>query len=537
MQKELFKTLKYNNIQEILSMQILNINQDSFSGDGITNDKEVEEKVRKAFCDNVSIIDIGSQSTRPGSIKISQDLELKSILRTIRIIKKVQEKTPDKKMFISVDTFDAKIAEACIKSGADIINDISGGSFDKNMFEIISKNPEVYYVLSHIKGNFNAMHKKYEYLDIILELINYFEDKINYMLSIGIKKEQIILDVGFGFSKRSEENIEIIQNIKLITDQFDIPMLIGVSRKKFLQDLLNNNSENKSETKYSKENLNKKLAIDVNKELDIRTFLVEQIIIDKLENKKIIFRNHENKYLLGYLKLKLELDLVENISYGLTQNNIKELLDKDNGVTVLDLKLNKEITEQETFNKKENFLKAVKREVNYDMQKSPTIGVVYQNFFQKSVFKDKDLILGFKTVLKRDILKALQDNGINIENNFDDIILQHYKHYENESDYAIPPHQDQKGFVGVVAVLLVSGDSNFYTAKNREGIGERKIEANPGDIILMRGYDFTENIGVKLERPIHYIKKLEPSKERVSLGFRQYTKDKVEYEKLIDSYK
>lgn len=113
-----------------------------------------------------------------------------------------------------MDTFQSKVAELAIKSGADIVNDMSEGRFDPQMFETIARHPQIKYILTHSQGNFNTMHNKYQYNNLVGDVTNYFNENINKLVNLGFPKENIILNVGIGFSKKGEQNTILINNLK-----------------------------------------------------------------------------------------------------------------------------------------------------------------------------------------------------------------------------------------------------------------------------------------------------------------------------------
>ena len=212
-------------------MGILNITTDSFYDGGkfITKDK-IEKQIKKIEQEGAKIIDIGASSSRPGSIPVSEKTELDRLKPTIEIIKKI---TPNLK--ISIDTFRSKVARECIKNGADIINDISAGELDKNMFETIAE-LNVPYIMMHMKGDSLTMQKNPVYENIISEIIMFFEEKIHKLKSIGFNK--IIIDPGFGFGKTIEHNYEILKNLSEFK-KINLPILVGASRKSMIYNLLN----------------------------------------------------------------------------------------------------------------------------------------------------------------------------------------------------------------------------------------------------------------------------------------------------------
>ena len=212
-------------------MGILNITTDSFYDGGkfITKDK-IEKQIKKIEQEGAKIIDIGASSSRPGSIPVSEKTELDRLIPTIEIVKKI---TPNLK--ISIDTFRSKVARECVKNGADIINDISAGEFDKDMFGTIAE-LNVPYIMMHMKGDSLTMQNNPVYENIISEITSFFEEKVHKLKSMGFNK--IIIDPGLGFGKSIEHNYEILKNLSDF-NKLNLPILVGASRKSMIYTLLN----------------------------------------------------------------------------------------------------------------------------------------------------------------------------------------------------------------------------------------------------------------------------------------------------------
>lgn len=207
-------------------MGILNVTPDSFSDGGkYLNESDAFNQFLTLYKNGADIIDIGGESSRPGASDISSNVELQ---RTIPLIKKIIEKYPE--VIISIDTKKAVVAKEALMSGAKIVNDISGFSFDKDMINILKEYNPIY-ILMHMKGTPQDMQNAPFYLDPVKEIINYFEEKINVLKNNGITN--IIIDPGIGFGKRIIDNFEILNRL----DEFRVlgyPILIGLSRKRFL---------------------------------------------------------------------------------------------------------------------------------------------------------------------------------------------------------------------------------------------------------------------------------------------------------------
>ena len=224
----LFIRNKYVHIPTPAVMGILNITPDSFSDGGryLSADQALI-RARDLIGDGAHIIDVGGESTRPGAKQVGTDEEIDRILPIIETIKR------DFDVLVSVDTYKERVARAAItEAGADIVNDISAMRFSEGMAAAVAEF-QVPVILMHILGTPHDMQKDPYYADVIADLKRYFSERIEYALSMGVKKDNIIIDPGIGFGKRFEDNIDIIKNLRVFT-KFECPILIGVSRKSFL---------------------------------------------------------------------------------------------------------------------------------------------------------------------------------------------------------------------------------------------------------------------------------------------------------------
>ena len=211
-------------------MGILNVTPDSFYDGGVySNEKEVLKQVEKMILDGVDIIDIGGYSSKPGAKTITIKEEEKRVLPIIKLIYKTFKKT-----IISVDTFRSEIAEKSLNAGASIINDISGGDFDNNIYKIAERY-KAPYIMMHMKGNPSNMQINPTYKNINYEIIKNLSKKIDFAQKKGVC--DIIIDPGFGFGKTIEHNYQILNNLKLYK-VLHKPILIGVSRKSMIYKLL-----------------------------------------------------------------------------------------------------------------------------------------------------------------------------------------------------------------------------------------------------------------------------------------------------------
>ena len=222
---------KFIDLSRPVIMGILNLTSNSFyDGGKFQNNSKIKLQIKKMIKEGASIIDIGCVSTKPGVKLIPEKEEMKKIIKNLTFIRK---NFPD--IIISIDTFRSKVAEACINIGVNIINDISGGNLDKNMFDVIAKY-QIPYILTHMKGEPSSMQENPKYYNLIKEIINFFEYKINKLNQLGIN--DIIIDPGFGFGKTTKHNYQILNNLNLFK-VFKKPILIGISRKSMINQVLN----------------------------------------------------------------------------------------------------------------------------------------------------------------------------------------------------------------------------------------------------------------------------------------------------------
>jgi len=223
-----------------LIMGILNVTPDSFTDGGKFLDSNTAvNHAMDMIADGADIIDIGGESTRPFSDPVSEREELS---RVISVIKKLREKTDT---VISIDTTKSSVADNACNIGADIVNDISGLSFDRRMIDIIIKH-DCPIILMHILGNPKTMQENPSYDNLISDINNHLLDRANFALNKGVKKHNIILDPGIGFGKTIDDNFSIINSIDQLND-LGYPVLIGVSRKSFIGKALDVDEDNRIE--------------------------------------------------------------------------------------------------------------------------------------------------------------------------------------------------------------------------------------------------------------------------------------------------
>jgi dihydropteroate synthase len=227
-----FKTRKYDLETKTHIMGVLNVTTDSFSDGGrfLRHQDAIAQGMRMAK-QGADIIDVGGESTRPGSDPIPLEEELS---RVIPVISALSQQTD---VPISIDTYKSDMAKRALDAGAQMINDISALRFDPEMKKI-AKEYDVPIVLMHIKGTPKDMQQNPYYEDVIAEITGYLEGSIDTAQEAGIEKDKIIIDPGIGFGKRLEDNLNILKNLK----KFSIlgcPILIGCSRKSFIGKILN----------------------------------------------------------------------------------------------------------------------------------------------------------------------------------------------------------------------------------------------------------------------------------------------------------
>jgi dihydropteroate synthase len=217
-------------------MGVLNVTPDSFSDGGDFNTRESAlAQAENMVKSGVDIIDIGGQSTRPGAAEISLEEEIDRVIPVVQILR--QKADIFASVPISVDTTRAQVAQAAVEAGADIVNDISGATFDSEMLSTVAQ-LQVPIILMHIRGTPQTMQKLTDYGDLIGEIGGFLESRIAAAVAAGIDKSQIILDPGIGFAKTYSQNLEILRQLPKFGG-LDCPILVGVSRKSFIGQILN----------------------------------------------------------------------------------------------------------------------------------------------------------------------------------------------------------------------------------------------------------------------------------------------------------
>lgn len=227
---------KLMDLSEPQVMGILNITPDSFYSESRKNtEEEIAGRVNAILAEGGSIIDVGAYSSRPGADNISAEEEKDRLRGALQILRRTAPEA-----VVSVDTFRADVARMCVEEyGVQIINDISGGQLDPQMFETVAA-LGVPYVLMHMKGNPQTMQQEPHYDDLLTEMLQYFGSKVQRLHELGVK--DIILDPGFGFAKTMDHNYELMNRLKDLS-VLELPILVGVSRKSMIYKLLDGTPE------------------------------------------------------------------------------------------------------------------------------------------------------------------------------------------------------------------------------------------------------------------------------------------------------
>lgn len=215
-------------------MGILNVTPDSFSdgGEFDTIDAALAQ-AKKLVADGADIIDIGGQSTRPGAEQISLEEELNRVIPAIKALRE-EVSVP-----ISIDTTRASVAQAAVEAGADLVNDISGGTYDADMLPVVVE-LGVPIVLMHIRGTPKTMQQLTDYEDLVGEVYQFFEDRIDRAIQVGIDRSRLIIDPGIGFAKTYEQSLELLRRLSEFRS-LEVPILVGPSRKSFIGRILDRN--------------------------------------------------------------------------------------------------------------------------------------------------------------------------------------------------------------------------------------------------------------------------------------------------------
>lgn len=223
----------FNTIEKPLIMGILNVTPDSFSDGGrhYSLDKALEQ-CRKMLAEGADIIDIGGESTRPGSDPVSAEQQIDRVVPVIEAIRRQLSSS----ILISIDTTQSPVAEAALSAGADMINDISAGENDAMIFKLTAKR-RVPIILMHKQGTPKTMQDQPHYQDVVGEVLNYLMKRINQAIEQGVDRSTIAIDPGIGFGKRKQDNLDLLAHLDRFVET-GYPVLLGTSRKRFMGSIL-----------------------------------------------------------------------------------------------------------------------------------------------------------------------------------------------------------------------------------------------------------------------------------------------------------
>ena len=211
-------------------MGILNVTPDSFADGGRHfTIADALERAEEMIAEAVDIIDVGGESTKPGAERVTEAEELERVIPVITELAK-------KDVAISIDTTRANVAKEAIKLGAHYVNDVSGGLADPKMYSVIAEHPQVQYIIMHWRAHSKNMQELAQYKDVVKEVKEELEARIDSAIEAGVNPEQIIIDPGLGFSKMPDHNWELLKNLDRIA-LLGYPILVGASRKRFLGEL------------------------------------------------------------------------------------------------------------------------------------------------------------------------------------------------------------------------------------------------------------------------------------------------------------
>lgn len=208
-------------------MGVINVTPDSFSDGGLFVEPETALTQAANLIPNVDILDIGGESTRPGAEAVCLEEELKRVIPAIELIRQHYPQIP-----ISIDTTKAAVAAAAIAAGADIINDVSAGRFDLEMFPLAAKH-QVPIILMHMQGEPRIMQSNPQYADVVAEVHQFLATGTEMAVACGLRQDLIAIDPGIGFGKTLEHNLELLRQLSRLRS-LNCPILVGVSRKSFI---------------------------------------------------------------------------------------------------------------------------------------------------------------------------------------------------------------------------------------------------------------------------------------------------------------
>lgn len=233
---EIIINKKKISLEKPLVMGILNLTPDSFfDGGKYLSELAIRERIQQIKSEGADIIDIGAYSSRPGADHISDEEELKRLIPTMEIVKRFHAKA-----IISIDTFRANVVEEITRCyGSIIVNDISGGNMDPDMYKVVAKY-NLPYIMMHMQGTPQTMQQNPEYDDVTKDVFTFFEERIAQLKDMG--HDQVIIDPGFGFGKTLEQNYKLLREMDAFL-KLNVPILVGVSRKSMIYRYLDTSAQ------------------------------------------------------------------------------------------------------------------------------------------------------------------------------------------------------------------------------------------------------------------------------------------------------
>lgn len=217
---------KLYHLDNPLVMGILNVTPDSFYDGNLYNCEDTQiNRLKQMINEGADIIDIGGSSSRPGADEISIQEEIERVIPAIEKARSLAQEIP-----LSIDTFRSEVAVAALDAGADMVNDISGGSLDPSMFHTVAERGAPY-ILMHMRGDPRTMSSETDYEHLITQVMKYFVIRIEQLINLGVK--DILVDPGFGFAKTTDQNYVLLKNLGYFKE-LNVPLLVGLSRKSMI---------------------------------------------------------------------------------------------------------------------------------------------------------------------------------------------------------------------------------------------------------------------------------------------------------------
>lgn len=258
-----------------LVMGILNVTPDSFSdGNRYLDEKAAIRHGRALFEQGAELVDVGGESTRPGSEPVAEDEELRRVLPVIHGLREQTDRP------ISIDTMKARVAEEALQAGANLVNDVSAGRQDPQMLEVVTRKG-CPYILMHMQGMPKTMQQDPHYDHLMDELHRFFDERLALAVGVGVGEEQIILDPGLGFGKRREDNYEILRRLWELR-VFDRPVMVGTSRKSFLNNDLGPTPEERLEESIAAGTIAMMNGADILRVHDVIPALKSRVVFRRL---------------------------------------------------------------------------------------------------------------------------------------------------------------------------------------------------------------------------------------------------------------